>query len=85
MNETESQASVTMRPIMLLVTAYFSQECHGRQVVRQCNDGVVCRLLRITTPREIPTYAQTFATLAGLAVYGAKARELITSTISALQ
>jgi hypothetical protein len=35
--------------------------------------------LTITQPREIAMYAQTFARLAEIAVYGARARELLSA------
>ena len=38
----------------------------------------------ITAPSEIKLYAKAFETLAGMAVYGAKARGLITSALAAL-
>jgi hypothetical protein len=37
-----------------------------------------------TQPREIEMYAQVFAELGAIAVYGGRARSLITSAISAL-
>ena len=40
--------------------------------------------LTITQPREIAMYAQVFAELAELAVYGAAARSLIMAAIDAL-
>lgn len=40
--------------------------------------------LTVTQPREIEMYAQAFAELSGIAVFGARARNLITSAISAL-
>jgi hypothetical protein len=40
--------------------------------------------LTVTQPREIAMYAQVFAELAEIAVYGAAARSLITSAIDAL-
>jgi transcriptional regulator with XRE-family HTH domain len=40
--------------------------------------------LRITQPREIADYVRTFTDLAGMAVHGAKARQLITAAITAL-
>ncbi len=39
----------------------------------------------VTQPREIELYARTFTTLATIAVYGAKARALITGAIDALR
>jgi hypothetical protein len=38
--------------------------------------------LAITQPREIGVYLRTFAGLAGMAVYGSRARELISRTIT---
>jgi hypothetical protein len=40
--------------------------------------------LTITQPREIAAYERMFGELAGLAVYGAQARSLITAAIAAL-
>jgi transcriptional regulator with XRE-family HTH domain len=40
--------------------------------------------LTVTQPREIAMYAQAFAELTDIAVFGARARSLITSAISAL-
>ncbi|MFI9311340.1 helix-turn-helix domain-containing protein [Streptomyces triculaminicus] len=40
--------------------------------------------LRITQPREIAAYSQMFTDLAGMAVHGAQARQLITTAINAL-
>jgi hypothetical protein len=40
--------------------------------------------LTITQPREVAMYAQVFAELAELAVYGAKARSLVTAAIDEL-
>ncbi|MFE4355972.1 helix-turn-helix domain-containing protein [Kitasatospora sp. NPDC058184] len=40
--------------------------------------------LRITRPREIADYLRTYTALAGMAVYGTKARQVITSAIDAL-
>ncbi|MEV8018226.1 helix-turn-helix transcriptional regulator [Streptomyces sp. NPDC086554] len=40
--------------------------------------------LTVTQPREIADYAKTFTELAGIAVYGAAARQLIASAINAL-
>ncbi|MEU1629353.1 DUF5753 domain-containing protein [Streptomyces sp. NPDC020096] len=40
--------------------------------------------LRITQPREIADYVQTFTSLASMAVHGAHARKLITAAIDAL-
>ena len=50
----------------------------------QVNVELVGVFLTITQPREIAMYAQTFADLAELAVYGAPARALITSAIDSL-
>jgi hypothetical protein len=38
----------------------------------------------ITAPSEIKLYAKAFEQLSGMAVYGAKARALITSALAAL-
>jgi len=38
----------------------------------------------VTQPREIAVYAKAFTTLAGMAVYGPAAHQLITSALAAL-
>ncbi|MGW7527178.1 DUF5753 domain-containing protein [Streptomyces sp. NPDC054783] len=48
------------------------------------NVELVSAHLTVTQSHEIDLYAQTFAALQELAVYGSKARELITSAIDAL-
>ncbi|TQE15271.1 XRE family transcriptional regulator [Streptomyces ipomoeae] len=50
----------------------------------QINVELVSAYLTITQPHEVGMYAQTFAGLAELAVYGAPARALITSAIGSL-
>lgn len=45
---------------------------------------LVSGYLTITQPSEIKLYAETFSDLAELAVYGAAARELITSATALL-
>jgi transcriptional regulator with XRE-family HTH domain len=50
----------------------------------QVNVELVSGHLTITQPREIAMYGDTFAALAGQAVYGAAARGLITSALAAL-
>lgn len=40
--------------------------------------------LRLTEPREVEDYAKTFASLSGMAVYGATARAMIASAIGSL-
>ncbi|MGW4728833.1 helix-turn-helix domain-containing protein [Streptomyces shenzhenensis] len=50
----------------------------------QVNVELVSAHLTVTQPREIDEYAQSFAYLSQLAVYGAEARALITSAIDAL-
>ncbi|MFF0595419.1 helix-turn-helix domain-containing protein [Streptomyces antibioticus] len=50
----------------------------------QVNVELVSAFLTITQPHELGMYAQTFAELADLAVYGAPARALITSAIDSL-
>lgn len=45
---------------------------------------LVSGYLTVTHPHEIALYAQTFADLAALAVYGAQARALITAALAAL-
>ncbi|MFI9721063.1 helix-turn-helix domain-containing protein [Streptomyces sp. NPDC052396] len=51
----------------------------------QVNVELVSGYLTITQPSEIAMYADAFADLAGLAVYGARARALITATMDALR
>ncbi|GGZ74738.1 transcriptional regulator [Streptomyces bluensis] len=51
----------------------------------QVNVELVSAFLTIAQPHEIHMYAQTFAALADLAVYGAPARTLITSAIDSLE
>ncbi|MFD4788485.1 helix-turn-helix domain-containing protein [Streptomyces sp. NPDC058459] len=51
----------------------------------QVNVELVSGHLTITQPSEIAMYAETFAELADLAVYGAAAYELITSAMDALE
>jgi hypothetical protein len=50
----------------------------------QVNVELVSAWLTVTQPHEIALYAQTFTALAELAVYGGKARALITSAIDTL-
>ena len=50
----------------------------------QVNVELISGYLTITQPSEVAMYADTFAELAGLAVYGANARALITSALDAL-
>ncbi|MFJ4342137.1 helix-turn-helix domain-containing protein [Streptomyces sp. NPDC088915] len=50
----------------------------------QVNVELVSGYLTITQPSEVTMYAETFAELAALAVYGAAARALITSALGAL-
>jgi transcriptional regulator with XRE-family HTH domain len=50
----------------------------------QVNVELVSGFLSITQPREIEMYTRGFAELAATAVYGAKARALITAAIDAL-
>ncbi|MFF2611449.1 helix-turn-helix domain-containing protein [Kitasatospora sp. NPDC058046] len=50
----------------------------------QVNVELVSAHLTITQPAEIAEYGQAFSELAGIAVYGADARSLITSAIDAL-
>lgn len=52
--------------------------------VAQVNVELVSGYLTITQPSEIELYAQTFAELAELAVYGPEARALITAAIDSL-
>lgn len=51
----------------------------------QVNVELVSGYLTITQPREVATYADTFARLADLAVYGTKARALIAAALDALR
>lgn len=51
----------------------------------QVNIELVSGYLAITQPSEVAMYAETFAELAALAVYGAAARALITSVLDALE
>ncbi|MEI5102073.1 helix-turn-helix transcriptional regulator [Streptomyces sp. PmtG] len=50
----------------------------------QVNVELVSGYLTITQPSEIKAYADTFAALAGIAVYGPEARRLIAAAITAL-
>ncbi|MDV9189049.1 helix-turn-helix transcriptional regulator [Streptomyces sp. SR27] len=50
----------------------------------QVNVELISGYLTITQPSEVTMYAETFAELAALAVYGAAARALITSALDAL-
>ncbi|WP_236243797.1 helix-turn-helix transcriptional regulator [Streptomyces sp. CC228A] len=50
----------------------------------QVNVELISGYLTITQPSEVAMYAETFAELAALAVYGAAARGLITSALDAL-
>ncbi|MFZ3496725.1 helix-turn-helix domain-containing protein [Streptomyces sp. 5.8] len=50
----------------------------------QVNVELISGYLTLTQPSEVAMYADTFTELAELAVYGAKARVLITSAMSAL-
>ncbi|MFF4737986.1 helix-turn-helix domain-containing protein [Streptomyces sp. NPDC001262] len=50
----------------------------------QVNVELVSGYLTITQPSEVATYAETFATLADMAVYGPKARRMIAAAIAAL-
>ncbi|MFC7264527.1 helix-turn-helix domain-containing protein [Streptomyces lutosisoli] len=50
----------------------------------QVNVELVSGHLTITQPSEVGAYADTFATLADMAVYGAKARRLITAAMDSL-
>ncbi|MEV8324740.1 helix-turn-helix transcriptional regulator [Kitasatospora sp. NPDC056731] len=50
----------------------------------QVNVELVSGYLTITQPSEVATYADTFAELADMAVYGPDARTLITSAINSL-
>ncbi|RKN11066.1 helix-turn-helix domain-containing protein [Streptomyces radicis] len=51
----------------------------------QVNVELVSGYLTITQPREVAMYAETFAELAGLAVYGPAARALITVAMGAYE
>lgn len=51
----------------------------------QVNVELVSGYLTITQPREVAMYADTFAALADNAVYGAKARALITAAMDSLR
>ncbi|WP_405903309.1 helix-turn-helix domain-containing protein [Streptomyces sp. NBC_00656] len=50
----------------------------------QVNVELISGYLTLTQPSEVTMYAETFAELAALAVYGAAARTLITSAMDAL-
>ncbi|MER5348966.1 helix-turn-helix transcriptional regulator [Kitasatospora sp. NPDC002551] len=50
----------------------------------QVNVELVSGHLTLTQPSEVAMYADTFATLADMAVYGLKARALITAAVDAL-
>ncbi|MFE4594131.1 helix-turn-helix domain-containing protein [Streptomyces laurentii] len=50
----------------------------------QVNVELISGYLTVTQPSEVAMYADTFAELAALAVYGAAARTLITSVVDAL-
>lgn len=50
----------------------------------QVNVELVSGYLTLTQPSEVKSYADTFATLAGMAVHGTKARSLITKALQAL-
>lgn len=50
----------------------------------QVNVELVSGHLTLTQPSEVAMYADTFATLADIAVYGPKARRLITAAIDAI-
>ncbi|MDX3004488.1 helix-turn-helix transcriptional regulator [Kribbella solani] len=50
----------------------------------QANVELVSGFLTITHPREVAMYAETFAALSSLAVYGAAARRLITGALAEL-
>ncbi|WP_326660490.1 helix-turn-helix domain-containing protein [Streptomyces sp. NBC_00385] len=50
----------------------------------QVNVELISGYLTLTQPSEVAMYAETFAELAALAVYGAAARTLITSAMDAL-
>lgn len=51
---------------------------------RQVNVELISGFLTITQPSEVAMYADAFARLADLAVYGAAARRLVTTAIDAL-
>ncbi|MEX2983734.1 helix-turn-helix domain-containing protein [Streptomyces sp. C36] len=51
----------------------------------QVNVELVSGYLTITQPTEVAMYADTFAELSDLAVYGAKARTLVTAAMDALR
>ncbi|MEU7583355.1 helix-turn-helix transcriptional regulator [Streptomyces sp. NPDC041068] len=51
---------------------------------KQVSAELVSACLTVTQPREIADYAKSFTELAGIAVYGAAARQLIASAIDAL-
>lgn len=50
----------------------------------QTSVELVSGYLRLTQPNELSMYARTFSELSAMAVYGAKARALITSAINSL-
>lgn len=50
----------------------------------QVNVELISGYLTLTQPTEVGAYADTFSVLADLAVYGAKARALITASINSL-
>ncbi|MCY0937781.1 helix-turn-helix domain-containing protein [Streptomyces sp. H34-S4] len=50
----------------------------------QVNVELVSGYLTLTQPTEVGMYAETFAQLAGMAVYGVHARELISSALESL-
>jgi hypothetical protein len=50
----------------------------------QANVELVSGFLTITQPREVTMYAETFAALAKLAVYGTAARSLVHAALTAL-
>lgn len=51
----------------------------------QVNVELISGYLTLTQPSEVAMYAETFAELSALALYGAPARALITSAIDALE
>ncbi len=51
----------------------------------QVNVELVSGYLTLVQPSEVGAYADTFAMLADLALYGDKARELITSAVASLR
>ncbi|TCO38148.1 helix-turn-helix protein [Kribbella antiqua] len=51
---------------------------------KQANVELVSGFLTITHPREIAMYAESFAALSKLAVYGSRARRLITAALAEL-